>query len=509
MTTREHPITRLDYSAVRAEMLRRPIDAGEGPFAPTVESLRAYRCPDWFHNAKFGIWAHWSAQCVPKQGDWYARRMYLQGEEHYDYHLEHYGHPSRFGYKDLLPLWKAQKFDPDALMELYRESGARYFVALGVHADNFDCWNSKYHRWNSCNLGPQRDIVGEWRAAARRHGLFFGVSEHVSNYYHWLGTSHGADRTGPLAGVPFDGADPSWGDLYNTRLARDREDYLNPEEIPEGWAREHYWRMRDLIDQHEPDLFYVDGAPALGQISLQLLAYYYNVDTRRHGGRLRAVCTIKDHPGLGEFIPGIATQDIERGLAGDILPDPWQVDTCLGDWHYKEGIKYKSAQSVIRLLADVVSKNGNMLLSVPLLPEGDVDEECRAILADLRDWLGTNGEAIYETRPWRVYGENVSQSFDGKMHHEPTIEPVEGEFRFTRKDDNLYALLMRWPQHGKCCIASLAEEANAVEQVRLLGAGPCSFRASSQGLEVSLPKQSPSLAISVLEIQLQENINIP
>ena len=186
-----------------------------GPFQPTMESLKQYKCPDWFRNAKFGIWAHWGPQAVPMDGDWYARGIYEQGSGHNKYHLEHYGHPSKFGYKDIIPLWKAEKWDPDRLMELYKKAGAKYFVSMGSHHDNFFLWNSKLHKWNAVNMGPKRDVVGDWQKAAKKQGLRFGVSEHLGASFWWFQMSHGADKTGPLAGVPYDGADPKYEDLYH------------------------------------------------------------------------------------------------------------------------------------------------------------------------------------------------------------------------------------------------------------------------------------------------------
>ena len=178
----------------------------DGPFKPTMYSLQQYQCPEWFRDAKFGIWAHWGPQAVPMEGDWYARKIYEQGSDDYNYHLAHYGHPSKFGYKDIIPLWKAEKWDPDRLMSLYKKAGAQYFVSMGSHHDNFFLWNSKLNRWNAVNMGPHRDVVGEWQKAAQKYGLHFGVSEHLGASFTWFQDSHGSDKTGPLTGVPYDGA---------------------------------------------------------------------------------------------------------------------------------------------------------------------------------------------------------------------------------------------------------------------------------------------------------------
>ena len=177
----------------------------KGSFKPTDESLQQYQYPDWFRDAKFGMWAHWGPQAVPRQGDWYAKKMYLEGDADYKYHIAHYGHPSKFGYKDLIPLWKAERWDPEKLMKLFKKAGARYFVSMASHHDNFFLWNSKIHKWNAVNMGPKKDVVGLWQKAAKKEGLRFGVSEHLAASYNWFQPSRGADKAGPLAGVPYDG----------------------------------------------------------------------------------------------------------------------------------------------------------------------------------------------------------------------------------------------------------------------------------------------------------------
>ena len=189
----------------------------KGPFTGTRESLKQYRVPEWFRDAKLGLWAHWGPQSAPEQGDWFAQRMYLEGTPVYKWHLENFGHPSKSGFKDVVPTFKAEKWDPEHLMDLYAKAGAKYFVSMGVHHDNFDMWNSKYQpRWNAAAAGPKRDIVGAWRDAARKRGLRFGVSEHLSNSFDWFAPAHRSDKTGPYAGVPYDGADPKYADLYFT-----------------------------------------------------------------------------------------------------------------------------------------------------------------------------------------------------------------------------------------------------------------------------------------------------
>ena len=292
------------------------IEIADGPFKPTWESLKQYRCPDWFRDAKFGIWAIVTPQSLPEAGDWYARAMYEQGSGQYNYHLAHYGHPSAFGYKDLAASWKLEKFEPDRLMELYKKAGAKYFVVLANHHDNWDNWNSKYHRWNSVNVGPKRDIVGLWAKAARKYGLRFGVTEHVARSYSWFNTNKGKDKTGPLAGVPYDGNDPRYEDLYFP--PHEDTSYAYPANPPEWWPRQWFWRIRDLLDTYHPDLMYSDGAAPYGEVGRSLFAHFYNANMAWHDGKLEAVYNLKDmapRTDHGEYVDGIGVQDVERGCS--------------------------------------------------------------------------------------------------------------------------------------------------------------------------------------------------
>lgn len=401
------------------------------PFEPTWDSLTKYQCPEWFRDAKFGIWSHWGPQSVPMAGDWYARNMYLQKGNprgQYQHHLEHYGHPSTNGWKDIIPQWKAEKFDPDRLMALYKMAGARYFVSMGVHHDNFDLWNSKHHPWNAVQMGPKRDIVGLWQQAARKQGLKFGVSEHLGASFTWFQKSHGSDVHGPLAGTPYDGADPQWQRLYHWPAAPgDTNWYSNDSR----WAQEWFVRIKDLVDQYKPDLLYSDGALPFGATGRSLLAHYYNANQAQHGGKLDAVYCLKDwraKPGHGDYVEGIGVQDVERGGLSGIKPEPWETDTSIGDWFYNQNWKakdtgkmYRSAAWVIRTLVDVVSKNGNMLLNVVQRPDGALDPEVEQLLADVGGWMSINGEAIYATRPWFVYGEGATKTDAGHFKEDFTF----------------------------------------------------------------------------------------
>ncbi|HLH03823.1 MAG TPA: alpha-L-fucosidase [Bryobacteraceae bacterium] len=472
------------------------LEIEKGPFEGTRRSLSAYEIPEWFRDAKFGIWAHWGPQSAIEDGDWYARNMYMQGSPQYNYHVETYGHPSKFGYKDTIPAWHAQQFEPEALMELYKNAGAKYFFSMGVHHDNFDLWNSKHQRWNSVNMGPKKDIVGLWKRAAQNHGLKFGVSEHLWITYKWFSTSHGSDATGPLAHQPYDGANPENFDLYVASDEVDNKLDWNESGIPWWWKRHWYARIRDLVDNYQPDLLYTDGALPFEDYGLNLVAHHYNLSARKNGGKAQTVYFSKR---VEDTTHGIATLDVERGVVDSIWPRPFQTDTCIGDWHYKRGIRYKTPKTVIDLLVDIVSRNGNLLLNFPLPASGALDLEERNVLAGITEWMGINAEAIHGTRPWKIFGESPaaaastekSSSFNERERKDLTAEDV----RFTTKGDVLYAFVMGWPQY-EAVIKPLAVggplRVGKIGRVELLGhAGPLEFAQNEAGLRVVLPPQKP------------------
>ncbi len=458
-----------------------PLPVAKGPFAPTYESLAQYHAPEWFRDAKLGIWAHWGPQAVPMFGDWYARHMYRQGHKQYQDHLDRYGHPSKLGFKDVIPLWKAEKWDPARLMALYKKAGARYFVSMGVHHDNFDLWDSKHHRWNAVKMGPHRDVVGEWQKAAKAEGLPFGVSEHLGASFTWWQESHGSDKEGPLAGVPYDGADPRFQDLYHPPAAPgDKEWYsTNP-----AWHREWYARIQDLVDHYQPDLLYTDGGVPFGNgTGRSLIAHFYNADAGRRGGAPQVVYTCKQES------KGMWVEDMERGVMAGIREHAWQTDTSIGDWFYNRDWKFRPASWAIHMLVDVVSKNGNLLLNVVQRPDGSLDPEVEQLLAQMADWIAVNGEAIYGTRPWTTFGEGPVRA-EGGAFKEDSVFTAE-DVRFTTKGDTLYAVALGWPAKG-LTIRALGTGAGRVTGVRLLGhAGRIEWTQDAKGLEISVPDRAP------------------
>ena len=487
-----------------------------GPFQGTRKSLQSYQVPEWFRDAKFGIWAHWGPQSGIERGDWYARYMYIQTSGQYPYQLQTYGHPSKVGYKDLCPLWKAADFDPEHLMDLYAKAGARYFVSMGVHHDNFDLWNSRYHRWNAVKLGPHKDIVGLWKKAAAARGLKFGVSEHLWISYKWFGVAHGADEKGDLQDVPYDGHDPACFDLYHEAAAAEwaRGNFgWSDVGIPEAWKQHWFLRIRDLVDNYQPDLLYTDGALPFENYGCSVVANLYNLSARLHGGKNQAVYTCKHEE---DCAVGTCVLDFESGLANQIRSAPWQTDSCIGGWHYSKPLfehhRYKTPKTVIDLLVDIVSQNGNLLLNIPLPNNGVPDSDELEILNAITAWMKVNSEGIHATRPWKIYGEGpamkVNQSTPGAAFNERKRQPLTaGDFRFTTHGANtIYAFVMGWPQ-GAVTIQALGSASpqapGKVLNVNLLGYGKLSFAQQPEGLRVEFPAQPPGAGQSQIGVALK------
>lgn len=463
--------------------------------------MATYQVPQWFRDAKFGIWAHWGPQSAAEDGDWYARNMYIQGSDQYHYHVSHYGHPSKFGFKDIIPTWKAASFDADYLVGLYKKAGAKYFVSMGVHHDNFDLWNSKYTRWNSVKMGPKRDVVAEFRKAALSHGLRFGVSDHLWISYKWFAVSHMSDSKGPLAGVPYDGTNPQNADLYHSyadpALITEKLDW-NEEGIPQSWKEEWFRRIADLIDQAQPDYLYSDGQLPFGELGLRMAAKLYNLSAQNNGGRTEAVYLSKR---VEDCAVGTCVLDHERGVLDEISMNPWQADTCIGNWHYARVIAYKSPKFIVDMLVDVVSRNGNLMLNFPLPNSGMLDDRELSILSDITDWMSVNGDAIYATRPWKISGSgpsiekakapNEKTNFNEKDRKDLTAE----DFRFTTKGDTLYVFVMGTPEK-QVTVPDLASgktpSVGKIANVELLGHdGKLTWNQNDSGLRIELPQTLP------------------
>jgi len=485
-------------------------------FTPEIESFKQYKYPDWFRDAKFGIWSHWGPQAVPRQGDWYARKMYESdikdrktnqptgnSSREYQYHVKNYGHPSKFGYKDIIPLWKAERWNPEELMKLYKRVGAKYFVSMATHHDNFFLWDSKIHRWNSVDMGPKKDVVGLWQQAAKKEGLRFGVSEHLGASYTWFQTSRGADKTGEFAGVPYDGNNPEFEDLYHPKTAADDFAWLTKDP-----ANQRNWltSITELIDMYKPDLVYSDSELPFGEVGRTMLSHYYNQDIQKNGGSLEAVYTCKHLSSEGRWV-----RDIERGAMDSISTDPWQTDTSIGDWYYRTGQKYMTGTEVIQMLVDIVSKNGNLLLNVVQTPEGDLEQDVLDILDDIAAWIPENGEAIYGTRPWKIYGEGPSTQNQEKGHFGGVkdVRPYESaDIRFTTKGEILYAFCMQ-NSKGDIKIASLGKDSKVcgkqVASVKMLGSNEkLKWNQQAGALVIEKPSKSPDWAVVTLKVEFRK-----
>jgi alpha-L-fucosidase len=488
----------LTFVTISAQQGKLPI--AEGPYKPTDESLMQYKYPDWFRDAKFGIWAHWGPQAVPRQGDWYARRMYQEKDPAYKYHIEHYGHPSVFGYKDIIPLWKAEKWDPDKLMALYKKTGAKYFVSMGTHHDNFFLWNSKIHKWNAVNMGPKKDVVGTWQEAAKKQGLKFGVSEHLGASYTWFQASHGSDKEGPKAGVPYDGADPQFSDLYHDGTTPDDKGWLTNNLI---FQIEWFRSIRELIDNYHPDLLYSDCSMPFENVGRSLIAHYYNQDIARNNGNIEVVYTCKQASG-GKWV-----QDVERGVLDSLSNYPWQTDTSIGDWYYRTGQKYKTSNEVIQMLVDIVSKNGNLLLNVVQTPEGDLEPDMLHILDEIGIWTAANGEGIYGTRPWKIFGEEpegLQQVKRGQFDENYKLSFKD--IRFTTKDGNLYAFCLGIPTED-IIIKSLGKNSsfveNQVSSVKMMGVDvKVKWSQENDRLVIKKPSRIPSWQVLGFKIEFKK-----
>ena len=504
----------------------------QGKFQPTWESLANYKIPEWFRNVKFGIWAHWGPQCVEGSGDWMARSLYMENSPEYRHHIANYGHPSEFGFKDIIPLWKAEKWDPDKLVAFYKKIGAQYFFALGNHHDNMDLWDSKYQPWNSV-------ILKGWERAARKHGLYFGVSLHADHAWSWYETSQRHDTQGPKKGIPYDGKltkadgkgkwwegyDPQ--DLYaqNHPLSQDSWDngtihrqwaWGNGVCLPtQEYCTNFYNRTLDVINRYNPDLLYFDVTVApfypISDAGLKIAAHFYNHNMSMQKGKLNAVM-------FGKILDANQRKalvwDVERGAPNKIIDEPWQSCSCLGGWHYNTSIynnnQYKSAADVVKLLVDIVSKNGNLLLSVPLRADGTFDEKEEKILNEFGNWMNINKEAIYQTRPWKIFGEGPIADKDVQLNAQGFNEWAYSkadakEIRFTQTDKNLYATVLGWPEDGKILIRSLAEGnglyPTKIGRVELLGYGKVSFTRTDKGLVVDIPAKSLKNIAPVLKIR--------
>ncbi len=506
-----------------------------GADAEWAEISRKFVCPDWFADAKLGVWVHWGAQAAPEAGGgWYARHMYMPdvgaetwGKTAYPTHVARYGHPSEAGFKEVIHSWKAERLDAAAVVAYAKGLGARYFVAMANHHDHFDNFDSSHHPWNSVKVGPRRDIVGEFAAATRRAGLPFGVSSHDDRFLSWWLPAFGADKTGPKAGVPYDGRltkadgkgkwweglDPA--DLYG----------LPPERRTPAWVRsvKENWLLRhnELVTKYRPDMLWFDGHGfPYGDYGRENVRTLYRLG-RAGGGGSRVLACAK--------VPGerAVIRDIELGVAEEISETPWQGTVTCGSWFYNAGRASRhDARTLVETLADMASKNGNMLLNIELRADGSLPEAHRPILDAFGRWVAVNGEALHGSRPWRVFGDHSSGTgrgsaphavigetdlaavkkrapdFNGRTVDSPRYSP--DTVRYTTRAGKVYAWVLA-PEAGPVRLPALGAKSphapGVVSAVRLLGAtDPVVFRRDDAALEIVVPERRPTPLAAVFEI---------
>ncbi|MGA2852607.1 MAG: alpha-L-fucosidase [Verrucomicrobiota bacterium] len=475
-----------------------PLPVAAGSYSPDWKAMsRLYQTPEWWRDAKFGAWAHWDPQSMPEDGDWYARGMYQEGSPQYRYHTNHFGFPSEYGYKDIAHNWVIDRWKPKELMDLYVEMGARYFMAMGDHHDNFDNFDSKYQPWNSVKVGPKVDIVGTWEKAARQDGMRFGIGFHASPPRTWgqfMPVRYTSDKKGPKQGVPYDalqtildgkgkwwqGMDPV--DLYGP-AHNNKDPLLSP------FANQFMWRVDDAVSKYHPDVIYFDEAAGdtlldlgvkmgLGFLAPPLVANYYNKSLKWNDGKMDVVINLKciggrynsfkNNPELIPIVERALVKSSEATIEPTIMAYPFQTETTIQDWHYRKGQRYIDAKSLVQSLMQNVSRNGTMLLNLTQHGRGDLDPQVIQIAKDIGAWLKVNGEAVYASRPFEVCGDNA--------------------VCYTRNNGNVYAALMNWT-NGSITLKALragGATLGKVSKVELLGSDvPMAFSQDDQGLTVT------------------------
>lgn len=445
-------------------------------FQPNWQSLGHYTTPDWYRDAKFGIFIHWGVYSVPAYGsEWYPREMYREGTDIFKHHLATYGSQDKFGYKDFIPLFKAEKFNAAEWAELFRKAGAKYVVPVAEHHDGFAMYNTRLSRWNAYNMGPHRDIIGELAEAVRKNGLVFGLSSH--RIEHWFFMNEGRKFNSDVN-------DPQYADFYGP--AKDEKDSLSVEHMND-------WLLRnvELVDKYKPQVFWFDWwieQPAMEPYRKTFAAFYYN---RSLDWKEGVVLNYKNK----SFPDSAAVLDLERGKLEGIRALPWQTDDAVGfkSWGYIKGETYKSPQYLVDELVDIVSKNGNLLLNIGPRSDGTIPEEQQQLLLSMGSWLDVNGEAIYGTRPWKLFGEGPTENIGGSFIDNKVKAYTQQDIRFTTKGADLYAITLALPQ-SNIIIHSLGKgKTGRVTHVELVGSREkLAWKQKESGLEISLPKKFPS-----------------
>ena len=478
-------------------------------YEPSWESLQAYEVPAWFRDAKFGIFIHWGVYSVPAFGsEWYPRLMYMDSavwnaefeiqrvgpSAVHAHHVENYGHPGEFGYKDFVPMFKAEKFDANQWMEVFKGAGAKYIVPVAEHHDAFAMYDSKFTRWNAVNMGPKRDVLKELFAAAGKAGLKTGASSHYA--FNWAYFNRKPE---------FDNWNPEYFDLYGHNLQKN--DHMDEKHLTTWWNR-----TTDIIDNYHPDILWFDfywDKEVFRPYHKKLAAYYYNKGLEWNK---EVVLQGKNFGGFESFPEGTFLYDLERGKLADIRKEPWQTDTSIGknSWGYVSNWITKTPNQLVDDLADIVSKNGCLLLNVGPKADGTLPEDQVEVLMEIGKWLEVNGAAIYGSRPWRIFGEGPTAVATGHHTEGKNKDFTAKDFRFTTNHDKLYAIAMEGPENNALQIKSLANGSEHcqwdITNVKLLGSDlPLEWNHDPEGLSVNLPANHQSDYALTLEIDFGPN----
>jgi len=525
------------------------IPIATGPFEPTWESIEKNYPgePAWLREAKFGIWVHFGPQSAGESGDWYARKLYTEGTTAYRNHLRKYGHPSEVGYKEVLRDWNPSKLDPAALTKIYQAAGARFLMIQGVHHDNYDMWNSKYQPWNSVNIGPKRDFIGEWAKACRANGMHYGVTFHHEYTWWWWQTAFGSDKEGTKKGIPYDGnltlADGKgkWWEGYDPRLLyginlREYKDvaqkaasewspapagiFTNHLEYAKWYATKWALRMMDVVEHYDPDFIYTDGTvqgPFTGNgtgtgikadAMQTVIADYYN-RTLKNRGTVNTFSIVK----FRKKTNGTVNTE-EFGVPADIKTDqPWIAEAPVGDWFYAPGFTYDSGM-MIRYIIEAIARDGNAALCISILPDGSLDKGSMKMLKEVGTWMSRNGEAVYGSHAWTIPGEGEQVKGKLKMLPGGALNRKHAEFKFNAhdirftvgKNGSFYAFCMNVPIPGmQLKIKSLGTDAKyfnkTIKDVNLLGYnGKLQWKLEADGLAITCPEKIPFATSVVFKI---------
>jgi alpha-L-fucosidase len=488
------------YATRRAQLLQDvEKEVSKGPYRADWESLKSYQIPDWYKDAKFGIFIHWGVYSVPAYGsEWYPREMYREGSDIYKHHLATYGPPSKFGYKDFIPMFKAERFDPKTWARLFKESGAKYVVPVFEHHDGFAMYDSGLSDWTAAKMGPSRDLVGELAEAIRAEGLRLGASSHRIEHNFFLdgGRKIDSDVNDPQYAA-FYGPAHAWLEGKQTLL----EDWTY---LSNAYLNDWLARDAEIVEKYNPDLVYFDwwiGQPEARRHVEQFAAFYYN--HQASWGKI-GVINYKSSAMEKES----AVLDVERGQLSAIRPLYWQTDTSISNksWGYIQNDSFKSPEAVVHQLIDIVSKNGNLLVNIGPRSDGTIPEEVQSVLREIGGWLQINGEAIYGTRAWTIFGEGPTLVVEGPFHDSDAKPFTAQDFRFTRKGNELYAIEMGWPDKGEAIIHTLNEALlgrQKISSLKLLGDNSTlAYEVGADGLHIHLPSQAPGKYAYAFQIEV-------